>query len=64
MGLGKFETIAYVKSRLGFDNDFSEHSYNKYRNQVLNDETNIESISYYARQGFVEFYRKRISEWK
>lgn len=62
MGLGKFETIAYVKSRLGSDNDFSEHSYNKYRNQVLNDETNINWISYYARQGFVEFYRKRISE--
>ena len=68
MGLGKLETIAYVKGRLGLDNkdddktSFSEFSYNKYRKDTLSDETNVQWISYYARQGFVEFYRKRIQE--
>ena len=69
MGLGKFETIAYIKGRLGLDNkedddktSFSEFSYNKYRKDTLSDETNVQWISYYARQGFVEFYRKMIQE--
>ena len=75
MGLGKDETIVYVKSRLGLVDDdgssnndnkgpiFSEGSYKKFRAEVLNkDESNIKWISYYARQGFVEFYRKRITE--
>jgi hypothetical protein len=64
MGLGKHETIAYVKSRLGLDNNptFSEGSYKKYRAEALNDESNVHWITYYARQGFVEFYRKRIEE--
>jgi hypothetical protein len=64
MGLGKYETIAYVKSRL--DLDFSEGSYKKYRSEVLNnnndEKSNVQWISYYARKGFVEFYRKRITE--
>ncbi|MGH9982063.1 MAG: hypothetical protein ACRD6U_10980 [Nitrososphaeraceae archaeon] len=78
MGLGKDETIVYVKSRLGLvdeddddgssNNDdkgpiFSEGLYKKFRGQVLNDnESNVQWISYYTRQGFVEFYRKRIAE--
>ena len=70
MGLGKLETIAYVKGRLGLEDNkddddktsFSEFSYNKYRKDTLSDETNVQWISYYARQGFVEFYRKRIQE--
>jgi hypothetical protein len=64
MGLGKYETIAYVKSRLRLDNNpkFSEGSYKKYRAESLNDESNVQWITYYARQGFVEFYRKRIEE--
>jgi hypothetical protein len=64
MGLGKHDTIAYVKSRLGLDNNptFSEGSYKKYRAEALNDESNVQWITYYARQGFVEFYRKRIEE--
>ncbi len=58
----KQETIDYVKSRLGLI-DFSYGSYKKFRAQVLNDdESNVQWISYYARQGFVEFYRKRIAE--
>jgi hypothetical protein len=63
IGLSKLETIEYVKSRLNLDY-FSEGSYKKYRSEVLNDENsnNAKWISYYARQGFVEFYRKRISE--
>ena len=36
MGLGKHETIDYVKSRLGLDN-FSEGSYKKFRSEMLND---------------------------
>ena len=61
MSLGKQETIDYVKSRLNLD--FSEGSYKKFRSEVLNDETiTMQWISYYARQGFVEFYRKRIQE--
>ena len=60
MRLSKQETIEYVKSRLGLD--FSEGSYKKYRSEILNDEANVPWISYYARQGFVEFYRKRIVE--
>jgi len=63
MGLGRVESIAYVKSRLGLDEkQFSEGSYKKYRSEALSDETNVEWITYYARQGFVEFYRKRIQE--
>ena len=66
MGLGRYETIAYVKGRLGLEEQdktsFSEFSYNKYRKDTLSDETNVQWITYYARQGFVEFYRKRISE--
>ena len=67
MGLGKDETIVHVKSRLGLDNNnptFSEGSYKKFRAEVLNDDesNNVKWISYYARQGFVEFYRKRIAE--
>ena len=63
MGLGRAESITYVKSRLGLDEkQFSEGSYKKYRSEALSDETNVEWITYYARQGFVEFYRKRISE--
>jgi hypothetical protein len=61
MGLSKQETIDYVKSRVGVDN-FSDSSYKKYRNEFLNDESNVQWISYYARKGFVEFYRKRIAE--
>ena len=63
MGLGRAESITYVKSRLGLDEkQFSEGSYKKYRTEALSDETNVEWITYYARQGFVEFYRKRIQE--
>ncbi len=63
MGLSKLETIDYVKSRLGLNESFSESSYKKFRAEVLNDESNnVQWISYYARQGFVEFYRKRITE--
>ena len=70
MGLGKDETIDYVKSRLGLNDNgnnidptFSESSYKKFRAEILNnDESNVKWISYYARQGFVEFYRKRIAE--
>jgi hypothetical protein len=29
---------------------------------MLNDDSNVQWISYYARKGFVEFYRKRIAE--
>lgn len=65
IGLGKQETIDYVKSRLNLNN-FSEGSYKKYRSEILNnndnDDSNVQWISYYARKGFVEFYRKRISE--
>ena len=61
MGLGKHETIAYVKGRLGLES-FSEGSYKKFKAQVLSDESNVQWISYYAIQGFVEFYRKRIEE--
>jgi hypothetical protein len=61
IGLCKQETIEYVKSRLNLD--FSEGSYKKYRSEILNDdESNVQWITYYARKGFVEFYRKRISE--
>jgi hypothetical protein len=61
IGLGKQETIKYVQSRLSLD--FSEGSYKKYRSEILNgDESNVQWITYYARQGFVEFYRKRIVE--
>ncbi len=64
IGLGRAESITYVKSRLGLDENtsFSEGSYKKYRAEILSDDNNIEWISYYARQGFVEFYRKRIQE--
>jgi hypothetical protein len=63
MGLGREEAITYVKSRLGLDEKmFSEGSYKKYRAEVLSDDNNVKWISYYARQGFVEFYRKRIAE--
>jgi hypothetical protein len=37
MGLGKHETIAYVKSRLGLNENFSEGSYKKFRAEILND---------------------------
>jgi hypothetical protein len=62
IGLDKHETIEYVKSRLNLD--FSEGSYKKYRSEILNDndESNVQWITYYARKGFVEFYRKRITE--
>ena len=54
MGLGKLETIAYVKLGLGQDEkQFSEGSYKKYRAEALSDENNVNWISYYARQGFV-----------
>ena len=63
MGLGRIESIAYVKSRLGLaEKSFSESSYKKYRAEALSDDNNVNWISYYARQGFVEFYRKRIQE--
>lgn len=62
MGLGQKESIAYVKSRLGGNVDFTEWSYLKYRREALNTETNLEWITYYAREGFVNFYRKRIAE--
>ena len=63
VGLSKLETIDYVKSRLGLNESFSESSYKKFRAEALNDESNdVQWISYYARQGFVEFYRKRIAE--
>jgi hypothetical protein len=35
MGLSKYETIEYVKSRLNLD--FSEGSYKKFRSEILND---------------------------
>ena len=62
IGLSKTETIDYVKSRLNLD--FSEGSYKKFRFEILNngENSNVKWISYYARQGFVEFYRKRIAE--
>ena len=64
VGLSKAETITYVKSRLNLD--FSEGSYKKFRSEILNggndDDSNIQWITYYARKGFVEFYRKRIVE--
>ena len=61
MGLSKAETIDYVKGRLGLD--FSEGSYKKFRSEMLtDDDSNVQWISYYARKGFVEFYRKRIAE--
>ena len=54
--------LIMLKSRLGLMT-FSEGSYKKFRAQFLNDdESNVQWISYYARQGFVEFYRKRIAE--
>lgn len=65
LGLSKHETIAYVKSRLGgLNENFSEGSYKKFRSEILNDNenNNVQWITYYARQGFVEFYRKRIVE--
>ena len=64
MGLGRTESIVYVKSRLGLDEktSFSEGSYKKYRTETLSDDSNVNWITYYARQGFVEFYRKRIQE--
>ena len=64
MGLGRVEAISYIKSRLGLDEktSFSEGSFKKYRAEALSDETDVQWISYYARQGFVEFYRKRIQE--
>ena len=63
MGLSKLETIDYVKSRLGLNESFSESSYQKFRAEVLNDESNdVQLISYYARQGFVKFYRNLIVE--
>jgi hypothetical protein len=76
MGLSKHETIGYVKGRLGLDKNshnnnnnnkdtsptFSESSYKKFRPEALNDESNVQWIYYYARKGFVEFYRKRIAE--
>jgi hypothetical protein len=63
MGVCKQETIDYVKSRLGLI-DFSYGSYKKFRSEILNngENSNVKWISYYARQGFVEFYRKRIAE--
>jgi hypothetical protein len=61
MGLSKQETIDYVKSRLGLI-DFSEGSYKKFKSEVLNDDSNVQWISYYAHKGFVEFYRERIAE--
>ena len=62
IGLSKQETIEYVKSRLNLDN-FSEGSYKKFRSEILNDDQlNVQWISYYARKGFVEFYRNRIAE--
>ena len=60
MGLSVDESIAYIRSRIGIE--FSVKSHQKYRELYLNDESNVQWISYYARQGFVEFYRKRISE--
>ena len=66
MSLSKHETIEYVKSRLNLD--FSEGSYKKFRSEILNgndngdEKSNVQWISYYARHGFVEFYRKRIAE--
>jgi hypothetical protein len=64
MSLSKSETIEYVKSRL--NTDFSEGSYKKFRSEILNDnnndDSNVQWISYYARKGFIEFYRKRIKE--
>ena len=63
MGLARQEAVAYVRSRLGPENNgFSEWAYQKYRHQALNTETNLEWITYYAREGFVNFYRKRIAE--
>ena len=63
VGLSKLETIDYVKSRLGLNESFSESSYKKFRAEALNDESNnVQWISYYIRQGFVKFYRKRIAE--
>ena len=64
IGLGRSESITYVKSKLGLDEktSFSEGSYKKYRAEALSDDNNVNWISYYARQGFVEFYRKRIQE--
>ena len=44
------------------EKSFSEGSYKKYRAEALSDDNNVNWISYYARQGFVEFYRKRIQE--
>ena len=60
MGLTKDETIAYIRGRLG-GITFSEGSYKKYRSYVLNEET-TQWLNYYARQGFVDFYKKRIHE--
>jgi hypothetical protein len=66
MGLSKSETIEYVKSRLNLDN-FSEGSYKKFRSEILNNDdgdekSNVQWITYYARKGFVEFYRKHIEK--
>ena len=54
MGLGRAESITYVKSRLGLDDktSFSESSYKKYRAEALSDDNNVEWITYFARQGF------------
>lgn len=60
MGLSVEESIAYVRSRIG--TDFSPTSYKRYRNEFLKGDSNARWISYYARQGFVDFYRKRIAE--
>ena len=61
MGLCKQETIEYVKSRLGWINRLFHMAHTKNIDQMLS-MTNVQWISYYARQGFVEFYRKRIQE--
>ena len=39
---------------------FTDNIIGKMKN--ISDDNNVNWISYYARQGFVEFYRKRISE--
>ena len=60
MGLSIVESINYIRSRVGIE--FSVKSYQKYKEEYFNDESNTKWITYYARQGFVEFYRKRIAE--
>ena len=46
IGLGKHETIEYVKSRLNLD--FSERSYKKYRSEILNNNNDDDDQTFHG----------------